>query len=57
MSLPIMETRVNASGPLPIRVAPNRRPLATVFDQIRLSAGEDELAVRNIDLSAAEFTA
>ena len=50
-----MLTRVSASGPLPISVAPFTgywmRPFST---QERLARREDELAAGDVDLAAAE---
>ena len=54
-SRPTRLTRVSASGPLPISVAPftgARDP--AVLDQVGLAGREDELAAGDVDLAAAE---
>jgi hypothetical protein len=54
-SLPTILTRVSASGPLPISIAPlHRSTEPAVLDQIGLGAGEHELAARDVDLPAAK---
>ncbi len=54
-SLPTILTRVSTSGPLPISVAPlTGRVISAVLDQVGLARGEHELAVGDIDLTAAE---
>ena len=55
MSLPMARICVSASAPSPIRVAPlTGAPTLAVLDQVGLGAGEDELAVGDVDLAAAE---
>ena len=54
--MPIIDTRVRASGPLPIRVAPlsGAPTLPPCLDLVGLCTGENELAGRDVDLTAAE---
>jgi hypothetical protein len=55
MSLPIMVTRVSASGPLPMIVAPLTGYCSLPFSTQQASAGrEHELAVGDVDLTTAE---
>jgi hypothetical protein len=57
-SSPIIATRVSAEGPSPIRVAPlTGLVILAVLDQIGLGALEDELAVGDVHLAAAEIGA
>ena len=54
-SWPTRLTRVSASGPLPIRVAPlTGARHAAVLDQVGLARREDELAAGDVHLAAAE---
>ena len=57
-SLPTMETYFSASGPLPMSVAPRTgRGELAVLDQVASDGGEDEIAVGDVHLAAAEVRA